>query len=353
MSEVIQSKPFSHSDARRLVKDLFEPNPWVYWTDFSITYSLGFATFFLGVEFSPLLADATLATNCLFIVLFAASCLAFYRAAIFIHEVVHIRPTGRMKSFRFMWNMLCGIPFLVPSFIYYTHIDHHRTKHFGTDADGEYVSLANGPRFQMVFFVVAALFVPLLAIIRFSILTPLAWCIPGLRTLVHKHASSLVMDPSYIRPLPKPRVVRVIQFQEFCCFAWCIACFLGASAFWGEQLNIALVHTYAIAVVAIILNNMRTLGAHRWHSDGQEMTLEEQLLDSVNYPNFAWIGEMWGPVGLRFHALHHLFPSMPYHSLPTAHRRLVDKLPPDSLYLQTEEASLTSGICRLWRSTRQ
>ena len=28
-------------------------------------------------------------------------------------------------------------------------------------------------------------------------------------------------------------------------------------------------------------------------------------------------------VGLRYHALHHLMPSMPYHSLPEAHRRLV------------------------------
>jgi hypothetical protein len=36
------------------------------------------------------------------------------------------------------------------------------------------------------------------------------------------------------------------------------------------------------------------------------------------------------PLGLRYHALHHLFPSLPYHALGTAHRRLIVALPPDS-----------------------
>ena len=59
-------------------------------------------------------------------------------------------------------------------------------------------------------------------------------------------------------------------------------------------------------------------------------------VDSVNVGSHPWISEVWGPVGTRLHALHHLFPSMPYHLLPEAHRRLKEQLPEDSLYRQAE-----------------
>ena len=32
---------------------------------------------------------------------------------------------------------------------------------------------------------------------------------------------------------------------------------------------------------------------------------------SVNYPQRAWLSELWAPVGLRYHALHHLQPGLP------------------------------------------
>jgi fatty acid desaturase len=72
------------------------------------------------------------------------------------------------------------------------------------------------------------------------------------------------------------------------------------------------------------------------------------LLDSVNYPKFSIIAEMWGPVGLRFHALHHLFPSLPYHNLGRAHERLMAELPADSAYRQTNSNSLRQSLKRLW-----
>ena len=44
------------------------------------------------------------------------------------------------------------------------------------------------------------------------------------------------------------------------------------------------------------------------------------------------LAELWAPVGLRYHALHHLLPSLPYHSLPEAHRRLAAQLGSGSTY---------------------
>ena len=68
---------------------------------------------------------------------FTVQCLCFYRAVMFVHEVVHL-PERNFVAFRVAWNVLCGIPFLLPSFTYYTHLEHHRRKLFGTEHDGEY-----------------------------------------------------------------------------------------------------------------------------------------------------------------------------------------------------------------------
>jgi fatty acid desaturase len=105
-------------------------------------------------------------------------------------------------------------------------------------------------------------------------------------------------------------------------------------------------------VFVLTLNGLRTLGAHRYTNTGGEVTFLDQLLDSVNYPNRPFISALWAPVGLRFHALHHLFPSMPYHNLAQAHRRLMAELPADSPYRQTESPGLAMSLVQLWRTSR-
>jgi fatty acid desaturase len=55
---------------------------------------------------------------------------------------------------------------------------------------------------------------------------------------------------------------------------------------------------------------------------------------------------------MRFHALHHLFPSLPYHALGAAHRRLMARLPPDSPYRLTEAPRLSASLRQLWRAAR-
>ena len=77
-----------------------------------------------------------------------------------------------------------------------------------------------------------------------------------------------------------------------------------------------------------------------------------QMLDSVNYPKNAFVGELWAPVGLRFHALHHIFPTMPYHALATAHKRLIRDLPSDSPYRGCNSDSLADVLRTLWRRAR-
>src|SRR5689334_7842265 len=120
---------FSLSEARRIVGDHFQPNPWIYWTDFLVSWSLGMAAYTLVRH--PDRFTANVAWHWpITIGLFVAAALLMYRCSLFIHELVHIR-ANEFTAFRFVWNLLCGIPFLIPSFVYYTHIDHHRRKHYG------------------------------------------------------------------------------------------------------------------------------------------------------------------------------------------------------------------------------
>jgi fatty acid desaturase len=224
--------------------------------------------------------------------------------------------------------------------------------------EGEYIPLATMPAWQILAYLAQVFVIPIAAIVRWGVFTPLTWVSPRFRDWVHRHASSMVMDPKYIRPLPTSRVLRTIRLQEFCCFAfvWFMAARLTMSRgiFLDEPLSPwFLVHMYAMSVFIVGINAVRTLGSHRWtHSGDGEMTFVEQMLDSVNYPHRPWISGLWGPIGLRFHALHHIFPTMPYHALATAHKRLMRDLPADSPYRRTEARSLLGVIATLWRRAK-
>lgn len=356
INEDVLPGEFSLSEARRIVGEFFTPNPWIYWTDFLLSWSIGIGCFYL-VDF-PQMVTANEAWHwAVRIAAFVVSSLLIYRCSLFIHELVHIR-AGEFTAFRFVWNALCGIPFLIPSFVYYTHLDHHRRKHYGTKEDGEYIPLARLPAWQILFYLSQIFIIPALAIIRFGILTPLTWVSPKVRDWVHQHASSMIMDPKYIRPLPTRRTLRMIRIQEVLVFLfiWFIAIRLvwaGGFLFDKPLPATFLVHAYLTGVFIVGINAVRTLGAHRWtHLGDEEMTFVEQMLDSVNYPENPLIAGLWAPIGLRFHALHHIFPTMPYHALAEAHRRLMRDLPADSPYRRCNADTLHEVLATLWRRAR-
>jgi fatty acid desaturase len=67
-------------------------------------------------------------------------------------------------------------------------------------------------------------------------------------------------------------------------------------------------------------------------------------------PPPGFLPALWAPVGLRYHALHHLIPSVPYHALGEAHRRLVAQLPAGTTYHHANYAGLNGLMLRLFKS---
>lgn len=341
--------PFSLTEARSIVRDLFVPDARIYWIDFLATICLGHVcnllarhAFMAGVE--PLGLKLLLTGAA-----FGVQCVCYFRAVMFVHEIVHL-PEKKLRMFRVAWNLLCGIPFLVPSFTYYTHLDHHRRKMFGTENDGEYLPLASMSPGWILFYLAQGLWVPPLVVIRFGLIVPLTWFCPPLRRRIHQRASSLVMDPSYIRPLPTTTAFRIIRLQEVACFLFLVAVpviSLSVLKHWPIPF---LIQAYATAVVLITMNCLRTLASHRWSSAGHEGTFIDQMLDSVTMDNESPVAVLINPVGLRYHATHHLFPSLPYHNMRTAHQRLMAQLPADSPYRRTVMRSIWPVIADLWRT---
>ena len=321
-----------------LTRDIAGARPGIYWPDMLLSAAAGYA----GLAGAILLANPWLA-----LASGAVAVLALYRALLFIHELSHIHRDA-LPGFRLAWNLLVGIALLTPSFLYEgVHTLHHARTRYGTAEDPEYLPLALMKPWTLPTFLLIAALLPPALLLRFAVLVPLGAVIPSLRRLVWERASSLATNPVFRRRAAEGELARLVFWQELGASLWAIA--LLASTFWigWRPLLIAL----AVVAATAVLNQLRTLAAHLWTNDGEAMTVTAQYLDSVNVPPPGPLPALWAPVGLRYHATHHLLPSLPYHSLAEAHRRLTAELGAESTYRGANYPGLISLIARLARGT--
>lgn len=324
--------------ARDLTKGLGEARPGIYWPDMLISAGLGYAgiaTAILSGSLAVQLAAGLVAA------------LALYRALMFIHELTHIHRDA-LPGFRTGWNLLVGIPLLTPSFMYEgVHVIHHKRTQYGTVEDPEYLPLALMKPWSLPLFVLVAMLLPVALIVRFGVLYPLGLAVPPLRTFVWERFSSLSINPEFRRKAPEGEFAGRVRWQEAGASLWAMALIASVFVFGWQPLATAL----AILSLAAVINQLRTLVAHLWENEGEAMTVTAQFLDSVNVPPPGIAAEIWAPVGLRYHALHHLMPSMPYHDLPEAHRRLARELGTGSTYEGANHPGLLVLVARIARST--
>jgi fatty acid desaturase len=325
--------------AAELTRELSTPDPRIYWADFLGSAALGYAGLYAAVTLTG--GWAVLAG--------VVAVLGLYRAMSFIHEVTHIKHSA-LPGFRLGYNLVIGVPMLIPSFMYEgVHNLHHTRVRYGTVDDPEYLPLALMKPWTLPLFVLVSALAPVGLLLRYAVLSPLSLIIPPLRIAVVERYSGLAINPQFRRRAAEGDARTLWVRLEFACSLWAIA--LLALVVTGTMPLATFGIILGIASGVAVLNQVRTLVAHLWENDGEPMTVTAQYLDTVNVPPPALLPALWAPVGLRYHALHHLMPSLPYHALGEAHRRLTATLGAESPYHKGSYAGLPGLVFKIAAST--
>ena len=337
-SAKVPAQSLDVGEIRRQYGSAFRAKPVIYWGDMLVSAGVGWAAFAASVmsEFGSLEAFGYL----------GVAIVAHLRSVLFIHEIAHMK-SDVLPGFEIGWHIAVGAPLQVPSLMYVgSHHEHHKRNGFGTQDDPEYAPIAGYSRLKLAIFVLSVAFVPLVLPLRWGVLAPLSYVFPRLRKLTVERLSTLGINPDYRRPMPKGRQAERWKNQEL---ALGVVFWIAVGAYFAGLIGLQFWLTWVGTTSGILLiNQVRTLAAHRYENDGSECDSADQLLDSINLRGVPVLTSLIAPVGLRFHALHHLLPAVPYHSLGALHWRLRRELPLEATYHQTEVAGVWVTVRELW-----
>ncbi|HEX7358893.1 MAG TPA: fatty acid desaturase [Bryobacteraceae bacterium] len=316
---------------RDLVRDLHCVEARRYWFDFPITAIVGWSAFAWAAA-APLFSARMFVGG-------AIAMFALYRALCFMHELSHQGPRA-LPGFENVWNLIAGFPLLIPSFMYVgVHPNHHKLSTYGTAEDPEYLPFARSRRLTVVF-ALESFLIPAFLAARFLILAPAGLVWKRGQELLAIYASSLTMNPRYRREAPSALIAKIRRHSAAVLCMWAAA--IGAAALGLLPWRIFVVWLLICSFISFI-NTVRTLGAHAYESSGAPLDRMGQLLDSIDTPGRFWT-ELWAPVGLRYHALHHYFPGIPYHNLPAAYRKIAACVQVSAGYHQVTSPSLQHSL---------
>jgi len=319
--------------AHLLVKDLFAPDPRRYWAELVLTGGAAWAAFLAAVA-----AGSPAVVACAW----GLAVALWYRAAAMVHELTHRRPE-EIPGFHLAWNLVVGVAWLLPSVMYEgVHGAHHKKTTYGTAADPEYLPLA-GRRGAVLWYLAQSLLIGPIALVRFLVGAPLSWVVPPLRRLLVRSASSYVINIGFVRRMSRGERRRLVRWECVILIAWWPPVALTLS---GELSWHWLAVWYATYSAVLLVNRVRMLAAHQFALTGGPTDHLGQFADSIDTPS-GWWAELWAPLGMRYHALHHLFPNLPFHNMRRAYRRLVGGLPADSFYHRSRGRGLLRSLGRL------
>ncbi len=309
---MVRASPLlSSAQARALVR-AHPPKPWIYWTDLLGSSALAWGLFGLSLWTEPFSAGYWAAS--------VAAMFVFLRAGYFMHEIAH-RNERELPGFEWAWNLLIGVPILIPSFMIWPHIDHHRPATYGTSQDPEYAPIAGWTRGRMVASLLGFGLIPLYLPLRFGLLGPLSAAVAPARTKAWEQFSTVDINAAYRRAPPKAEERPTIRAQEILCslFVWGA---LGATAL---GLLPVFVHLQRLVVMcgSLMINHSRTLVVHFYASGGEAQSLQEQVEDTITLEGRWWWTGLFAPLGSQYHALHHALPTLPYHALWAVHREIL------------------------------
>ena len=274
-----------------------------------------------------------------------------YRGSTFIHEVVHVE--NRLPGFRLAFNILFGFPNAYPCYIYDLHFLHHQTRSFGTEQDPEYAPRTHQSALNIIFGpLVAAFLLPVVQTLRFGLLPLLYPVLPrAVKAWLFQRFSTLIFNESFCRPAPTPKELRVMVWSDILCasYRWVAIALLVT----GILPPSFLLLWYGAFVLGSAMNMYRALVNHDYSKPFGVHTREEQFLQSNTLVPRIW-NELWAPLALSYHSLHHLSPAIPYHQLPKAHRHVMKDKHLRALYertLKTGPVEIVSDLIRSGRMT--
>jgi fatty acid desaturase len=329
---------FPFKELTRLVRDLTEPSPQIYWANLVI----GLVIVVAGVVLSRPFPGAILSGSPLAIVSFIAAAFAAYRLTYLNHEIAH---QGRkLRGFELAWNVTVGVPLLIPSFIYSDHRNHHDLQSFGTETDVEYFSPALRGFRGAVVMIALCFILPFVFVFRFLVLAPVAWISPPVRRWVDTRASSLGNLGLGRREPPTAAERPSWRIQELACFLYLAA--VAVALMIRPQMIATTMQLYALFVGVLFLHSLRVMVGHRYETEKYPQGRIGQILDSYNFTRNPLVTKLMAPLGFHLHALHHLFPNIPFHNMPEAHRRIMAALPANSPYHAAEATSFFAEVGR-------
>lgn len=309
-----------------------KPNPLIFWADFLASSTAGYALTYWASTF-PLFSLPHIG-----VVFLAAICM--FRACMFMHEAVH---AGRqIPGFTTAFNLYFAFMNKLPLYIYDVHRAHHLQELYGTEHDSEYDLLRRDVP-NLLIPIAVTLLQPALMIVRFGVVP---WFLPFIgeraRNTIYQRASTFALNRNYRRPLPDAAERRKWYWQDAACafyhLIFVVLCIAGVLS-WN-----LLLAWYEVAVIAMLANYYRVMSSHAYLTGFSPTTRKQQILDSLTVTGSPWLWWLF-PVGLRYHALHHMMPHVPYHHMAKVHRILLTRLPDDHPYRTT----IVDGFLQAYR----
>ncbi|REK25366.1 MAG: fatty acid desaturase [Planctomycetota bacterium] len=260
-----------------------------------------------------------------------------YRAGSFVHELCHL-PKNELNGFKVAWNLLIGVPTLTPStFFSRQHRDHHSQRVYSKPEDPEYVVNCCEPgrwRSLLGYFALIAAY-PILIFLRFF-LAPLSFLHPRLRAWTLERTSSFTFNPKYHRDLSQIHYPSFLTMELLC---WLRASLIPLVVLLGIKDWTRMPQLYLLGFSVVLINQLRQLADHHFSGEEHVDGFEAHIADSCNFTGNDLLTRLFFPFAIRYHALHHLFPSLPYHNLAAAHQYLLRELPADSPYRDLDQGS--------------
>jgi fatty acid desaturase len=326
-----------------LLKDLMIPTPRIYWCDFLSSLACLYGCFFfLALNPSSLLLIGSL---------LLLGSLFLYRCAAFLHEIVHLRK-GHLPGFATTYNLLFGYVFKLPVFMYTPHLEHHSPRKFTTVSDPEYTHWGDRPLSDFVIFTFSAsTLLPALLAVRLGVVPIVAPLLGrNVREWIYRRASTLATQRNFERKICTEAEMSGIVHQERMCALYNAVMVLLAIENiipWATFL-----YWYVTMGTALAINSFRGSINHGYTGCPSAQSFDAMILDSFNVTSTSVWSLIWSPLDSKFHGLHHMFPTIPYHSLRSAHDRLMENLPMDHPYRKSNKRSYAQAFKELiW--TRQ